>query len=85
MRARLPVPLTLHHRDDQPDRLRPLTAGNLPAVVVESFDGSLDVLLEPTDLDALDGSVEAFERVLVERLGSYEMQGESGSDPDGRP
>lgn len=85
MRSRLPVPLTLHHRDDQPERLRALTAGNLPAVIVESFDGSLDVLLDPTDLGALDGSVEAFERVLVERLRSYEVLGESGSDPDGRP
>lgn len=82
--SRLPVPLVLHHRDDQPDRLRPLTADNLPAVVVESSDGSLTVLLGPVELTALDGSVEDFERTLIERLGAFESQRGAGSDPASR-
>lgn len=81
--SRLPIPLILHHRDDQPDRLRPLTSGNLPAVVVESSDGSLSLLLGPADLAALDGSVSAFEESLTRRLRSFESQPDPGTDVHG--
>lgn len=62
-RAQLPVPFDTYHLDDQPDEVRPLTAGKTPAVLAETDAGPV-YLLGPADLDACAASPEA----LIERL-----------------
>jgi hypothetical protein len=66
MVSRLGVPVRLVHRNERsPDELA--VGGGTPSVLARHQDGSLGVLLGPGDLE-LDGSVEAFERLVRARL-----------------
>jgi hypothetical protein len=69
MVARLPVPVRLVHRNEASDDDRHAwSVSGLPAVVGVRDDGSRTVLLGPTGLAALGGSVPAFERALLDAL-----------------
>ena len=69
MVARLPVPVRLVHRNEATDDERGAwSVSGLPAVVGVRADGTRTVLLGPTGLADLDGSVPAFERALLDAL-----------------
>jgi hypothetical protein len=69
MVGRLPVPVRLVHRNEVTDDERSAySVSGLPAVVGLRADGTRTVLLGPTGLAALDGSVPAFERALLDAL-----------------
>jgi hypothetical protein len=57
------------HLDDQPDQVRAALAGIAPAVVAETDDGGVAILLGPDELEACHGSVhdllEAVERAAA--------------------
>jgi hypothetical protein len=55
-RARLPAPIELFHRDDQPEAARRASGSSLPTVLAETSDGRFHVLLSRTDLEACAGS-----------------------------
>jgi hypothetical protein len=69
MVQRLPVPVRLVHRNETtaPERAAHHRCG-LPAVLGVRDDGERTVLLGPTELRALDGSVAAFETALRSAL-----------------
>jgi hypothetical protein len=50
----LPVEFVTFHRDDQPDAIRAVTTGRLPAVVAETDDGVV-LLVDGDGLDACAG------------------------------
>ena len=54
----LPVPFDTYHLDDQPDAVRSLLDGTVPAVVAETEGGLVLLLLGPAELDACGGSPE---------------------------
>ncbi|MEY2399622.1 MAG: hypothetical protein QOJ00_2796 [Actinomycetota bacterium] len=69
-RAALRVPVTTHHRNDQPAELAAVTRGNLP-VVAARVDNGYVLLLGPTDIAECDGSPEKLVdaiRAAAERL-----------------
>lgn len=57
-RATLPVPFDTFHLDDQPDDVRPLTAGRAPAVLADTADGPV-FLLGPDELEEAQADPEA--------------------------
>ncbi len=57
-RDTLPVPFETYHLDDQPDRIRPLTAGRTPSVLADTASGPV-VLIDADGLDACAASPEA--------------------------
>lgn len=80
MASRLPVPLRLVYRNQttQGERAAYAVSG-LPAVVGVRADGSRTVLLGPTGLRAVAGSVERFEDALRAALA---VDGVAGGQPD---
>lgn len=66
---RLPVPVRLVHRNEATgDERAAWSVSGLPAVVGRRADGTHTVLLGPTGLAALHGSVPAFEQALLDAL-----------------
>jgi hypothetical protein len=69
MVARLPVPVRLVHRNEATgDERAACHVSGLPAVLGVRADGSHTVLLGPTGLRAVGGSVERFEDALLSAL-----------------
>ena len=69
MAARLPLPVRLTHRNETTESERTASAASgLPAVLGVRSDGSHTVLLGPTALRALGGSVDRFEAALLGAL-----------------
>lgn len=69
MAARLPVPVRLTHRNETTEGERTASAASgLPAVLGVRSDGSHTVLLGPTALSSLGGSVDLFEAALLGAL-----------------
>jgi hypothetical protein len=67
MVARMSVPVVVLHRNELDDRLESAVQDvPLPAVVARCADGSVSVALTADRLARLGGSVEEFERALVE-------------------
>ncbi len=68
-RATLPLPFVTFHLNDQPAAVRAALQGTAPAVVAEVDDGTVVVLLGPTELEACAASptrlIEAIERALT--------------------
>ena len=62
--AGLPVPFETFHRDDQPAAVRSAADDRSPCVVAET-DAGLVLLLDPGDLEACNGSVDALGRALI--------------------
>ena len=56
----LPVDFDTYHLDDQPEEVRPLTAGRTPVVLADTTSGPV-VLLGPLELDACASSPEQLE------------------------
>lgn len=82
MTARLPVPLRLVHRNETTEaERRAYRVSGLPAVVGVRADGSHTVLLGPTGLAALGGSVKAFEQALLGELALGGGGHETGAVP----
>jgi len=80
MTARLPVPLRLVHRNETTeDERAAYGVSGLPAVLGVRGDGSRTVLLGPTGLGAVAGSVERFEEALRAALAV------EGVPPGGEP
>lgn len=65
-RDRLPVPVTMYHRDDQPDHVRAVVGTALPVLVAETAGGDVVVVADRGQLDGCDGSPER----LVEHVES---------------
>jgi len=55
--AGLPVPFDTHHRNDQPQSIRAVSAGEAPIVVAETDQGPV-LLLASDELDACHGSID---------------------------
>lgn len=71
MTSRLPVPVRVLHRNEASESERAGWAQvGLPVVLGVRADGTHVVLLAPAALDALDGSVEAFDEALRAALGA---------------
>lgn len=69
MVARMSVPLVALHRNEIDERLRAAVRGvPLPVVVAHHCDESISVALTADQLARLGGSVEEFERALLEGL-----------------
>lgn len=68
IKCSLGIPILYLHRDDSPRAVREATAGRLPCVVAET-GSEVSVIVTPEDLDACHGSLDAFGRLLRERLG----------------
>lgn len=67
MVARMRVPLVVLHRNDIDERLRAAVQGvPLPVVVAHHSNESISVALTADQLAELGGSVEKFERALLE-------------------
>ncbi|CAM3678381.1 hypothetical protein [Nocardioides zeicaulis] len=69
MVARLPLPLRVLHLDELDDPLREAVRRTGAPVVLAAEGGSWRELVGAADLDAMDGSVDAFEATVVRRLG----------------
>jgi hypothetical protein len=69
-RATLPVPFVTFHLDDQPDTVRAALRGTAPAVVAEADDGTVVVLLGPTELEACAASPERLVQAIEQALTS---------------
>lgn len=63
MTVRLPVPLRLVHRNEQPPELATLTDGRTPCLIAECGPERL-IVLGPEDLAACDGDVARFQQAL---------------------
>lgn len=70
-RTSFDVPFETFHRNDQPESVRAL--GLAPVVVAETTDGTIVALLGPAELDALRGSVEAFNEALNAALERHNL------------
>ncbi|WP_029251725.1 hypothetical protein [Paraoerskovia marina] len=69
MVVRLGIPVELVHRNEIPsDVAACVREAGLPCVVARRADGGVETLLDRAALEALDGSVEAFERGVGEVL-----------------
>jgi hypothetical protein len=63
-RDRLPAPVALFHRDDQPESVRRAGGHSPPVVLAESVGGELIVLLTRADLEHCAGSPRRFADAL---------------------
>lgn len=69
MVASVGLPVTLLHRNEVPDDLRPVvSAAGTPVVLHRPSSGEPYVLLGRDDLDRLDGSVASFHDAVTQRL-----------------
>lgn len=68
MVARLPVPVRVLHLDELDDPLREAVGRTGAPVVLAAEGGSWRELVGAGDLDAMDGSVDAFEAAVVRLL-----------------
>ncbi len=66
--ADLPVEVRVVHRNEVPDWAVEAARTALPVILGRWDDGSVDVLLAPSDLQACAGSVEAFQARLERAL-----------------
>jgi len=66
MVARLPVPFEVRHRNEiTPAETAHVAATGLPVVLAHHDDGSISTMLRSAQLDAVSGSVVAFELALT--------------------
>lgn len=67
--ARLPLPMRVVHRNELPPELvAHVRPEDLPEVYAVTASGTVRRLITRDELGSLDGSVEAFERLLAPRL-----------------
>ena len=82
MLTRVPVPVRVVHRNEATQEERAAWSGSgLPAVIGVRRDGRRAVLLDPTALAALGGSVPAFENALLEALSAGAPRADGGALP----
>ncbi len=67
IRARLPVPFVVYHRDDVPGEVRALELTSFPVVLIESSEG-VRVIMSPAQIAACEDSAHRFEGALLSRL-----------------
>ena len=65
-RPRLPVPVAVYHRDDQPETARLAGGSSPPVVLVETNDGRCTALLSRSDVEACAGSPRRLVDAIVE-------------------
>jgi len=63
--------MVLRHRNETTEAEAKASAGREPCVLIEGDDGNLSMILDWNDLQASDGSVEVFERILRSKLLMY--------------
>ena len=61
----------LLHRNETDDALKKASAGREPCVLIEAEDGSLSMIADWNDLQAANGDVGVFERILRSKLLMY--------------
>lgn len=83
MVAGLGVDVELLHLNEMPPEVAAATAlHGSPLVLGRLSDGTVEPLLLPADLEALDGSVDAFAEALSSALSRRGATAEAGPDPD---
>ena len=65
--SQLPVAFVTYHRNDQPDDVRTVTAGRLPAIVARTDDG-VRMCVTSAELAACHGDPQALFELLTARL-----------------
>ncbi len=78
LECRTPVPLRLVHLNEQPEGLDDLTRGCTPCLVAEVAGDAAPrwrMVLTAEELEACQGSVEAFEAAVQARLAALEGDG----------
>lgn len=79
MVGRLGIPVTLLHLNEMPpDVAVAVDAHGSPVVLARRVDGALQLLLGPDQLDALGGSVDAFEAAVRSTLAAERLALRSG-------
>jgi hypothetical protein len=79
MVRRLGIPVALLHLNEMPpDVAAAVEAHGSPAVLARRVDGALHLLLGPDQLDALAGSVDAFESAVRSTLAAERLALRSG-------
>lgn len=66
--GRLPVPFEAVHLDERSPEVRGASEGRTPCVLAARTDGSVDLLLGPEDLRAMDGEPSRLASALSEAL-----------------
>ena len=66
--GRLPVPFEAVHLDERSPEVREASEGRTPCVLAARTDGSVDLLLGPGDLEAMDGDPSRLASALSEAL-----------------
>lgn len=61
----------LRHRNETTEAEARASAGREPCVLIEGDDGNLSMIVDWNDLQAADGSVETFEKILRSKLLMY--------------
>lgn len=85
-RSAIPVPFDTFHRDDLPEAARAVLGGGLPAVLGETVDGGLVVLLGPGELDDCHGSPDALVAAIRRSVADHGLQfRQTGRDPVPNP
>jgi hypothetical protein len=57
-----------YHRNDQPDQVRKVIAGNYPAVVAQDESGQFSLFMTDAEISQCDNSPERFMAAVIERL-----------------
>ena len=65
--ASIPAPVTILYKNKVPEPLLRVADGMFPVVIVET-DGTLRRLLEKDDIEACQGSVNAFKTILEQKI-----------------
>lgn len=62
------ITFTAFHRNDQPDEVRALIAGNYPAVVSRDSEGTFEMFLPATEINQCSKSTEEFMQLIIKKL-----------------
>lgn len=62
------ITFTAYHRNDQPDEVRAVIAGNYPAVVARDSEGNFEMFLSASEINQCSKSTEEFMQLIVKRL-----------------
>lgn len=62
------ITFTAYHRNDQPNKVREVIAGEYPAVVARDSEGNYKMFLPAEEINQCSKSTEEFLQLIIERL-----------------
>lgn len=62
------VDFQAYHRNDQPDQVKKIVAGNYPAVVAEDESGTFSLFMSDAEISICRSSPEEFMAQIIERM-----------------